>query len=274
MKILVTGSSGLIGRETTTILRNAGHQVEEFDLTLGLDLLNASQVEAAMQGCDAVVHTAALTSEDWQNANDVMQLNLLGTWHVLHAAAQAKVQRVVYFSSVNALGIFMGAREPDYLPIDDDHPCYPTIPYGISKKLGEEMCRHWTQSTGISTICLRPPAVFGPETYKFILDYRQSYAGAEWTPYWEYGAFLDVRDAAIATLCALTCPDPGHVTLLLCADDISSSALGSRDLTQKILPHIEWRGGTEYETEPFKALINTSYAKEVLGWQPQHRWRK
>ncbi|MDZ8240137.1 MAG: NAD-dependent epimerase/dehydratase family protein [Nostoc sp. ChiQUE01a] len=63
------------------------------------------------------------------------------------AAAQAKVKRVVFFSSVDALGIFKGERKPDYLPLDDNHPCYPTTPYAVSKRLGEEMCRYFTNST-------------------------------------------------------------------------------------------------------------------------------
>ena len=81
------------------------------------------------------------------------------------------------------------------------------------------------------------------------------------------------QDLARATLCALTCPDPGHIPLLVVADDISSVNLTSRELLQKLLPDIEWRGGDEYEADPYKGLVDNSRAKEVLEWAAQFHWR-
>ncbi len=63
------------------------------------------------------------------------------------------------------------------------------------------------------------------------------------------------------------------MTLLLCADDISSAHRPSQEMAQSLLPGVEWRGGQEYEHEPYKALINTQLAKEMLQWVPRHRWR-
>ncbi len=270
MKILVTGSAGLIGREVEQLLRSEEHEVVGFDAVNGDDIRDASKLLAAMQGCDAVVHGAAILDED---SPDLMAVNLAGTWNVLAAAETAQVRRVVFWSSAAALGVFKGERAPDYLPLDDEHRCYPTSPYAISKYLGEEMCRLWTQKTGIFTICLRPPGVFAASTYEFIIENRRADANFEWTPYWEYGAFLDVRDAAHAALCALTCPESGHVRLLLCADDISSAAQSSHALAALIHPDVAWRGGSEYEARPFKALIDTRRAKSVLHWAPRHKWR-
>lgn len=198
MKILVTGNAGMIGVAVETVLREAAHEIIGFDLKNGQNILNQQQVRDYVQGCDAVVHLAALLGYSEDNANDVMAVNLLGTWHILTAALEAKVKRIVFFSSVDALGVFKGERQPDYLPLDDAHPCYPTTPYAISKKLGEEMCQFFTNSTGIPTICLRPPGVFDAETYDFIISNRRSNPDFEWDPFWEYGAFLDIRDAADA----------------------------------------------------------------------------
>ena len=57
------------------------------------------------------------------------------------------------------------------------------------------------------------------------------------------------------------------------ADDLSSAELNSRQLVDKLLPEIEWRGGGEYDSDPYKGLADNSLAKRVLGWQPQYRWR-
>ena len=82
------------------------------------------------------------------------------------------------------------------------------------------------------------------------------------------------EDLAWPTLCALTCPDPGHVALLVVADGISTATdLTSRELAREVLPEGEWRGGPAYDEEPYKGLVDNGRAKEILGWTPQHRWR-
>jgi nucleoside-diphosphate-sugar epimerase len=177
---------------------------------------------------------------------------------------------VVTFSSVNALGIFSGNGEPDYLPIDDEHPARPTTPYGTSKRLVEELCRCFTLSTGIATICLRPPAVLGPARRARFVAARATDPAAEWTPFWEYGAFLDVRDAAGAVFAALRCADPGHVTALICADDVTSPVPVS-ELAARLLPGVPWHGPAQ--TDPWGSLVRCDRARGVLGWAPKYRWR-
>jgi nucleoside-diphosphate-sugar epimerase len=273
MRVLVTGNRGLIGACLHGALQAEGHEVTGFDIAAGEDVRDLDQLRAAAQGCQAIVHLAALLGRPGEEPADIMAVNLLGTWNILTTAREVGANRVVYYSSVNALGIFMGLKPPDYLPIDDAHPCYPSTPYGISKRLAEEMCRDFTRSTGISTICLRPPGVFNEAIYHQIREAREADPASEWEPIWEYGAFLDVRDAADAARCALSSPVSGHVTALLCAEDISSAEGTSRDLARRIHPQVPWRGGTVYEDEPYKALIDTRRAREILGWIPQHRWR-
>ena len=273
MKVLVTGNEGMIGSVVEKVLRADGCEVIGFDIANGHNILNPNEIGSALKGCDAVVHLAALLGHSEDVPDEIMAVNLLGTWHILSAAVEAKLKRVVFFSSVDVLGIFKGERKPDYLPLDDNHPCYPITPYAISKHLGEKMCEYFTDSTDIPTICLRPPGVFDEDTYDFIISNRQANPNFEWNPFWEYGAFLDVRDTAEAARSALYCPNPGHVTLLLCADDISSAHRTSQEMAQSLLPEVDWRGGDEYEHEPYKALINTQLAKEILQWVPRYKWR-
>jgi len=285
MRVLVTGDCGMIGQVVTAQLREQGDAVVGFDRVTGHDVLDRPALRTAVQGCHAIVHLAAVDippdaaftpihTANVGTPEDIMRINALGTQFVLAAAASAGVQRVVYMSSVDALGIFLGERAPDYLPIDDDHPTYPRSPYALAKRLAEEMCRAFTEDTGISTICLRPPGVFTEETYQWIRATRDAAAENEWLPFWEYGAFIDVRDVASAICCALHCPDPGHCTLLLCADDISSAHLTSQELAERVLPNVPWRGGAEFEQDPFRALLDTHRAHQLLGWTSQHRWRR
>jgi nucleoside-diphosphate-sugar epimerase len=273
MQVLVTGSRGRIGSAIVRQLHAAGHTVVEFDKVLGHDMLDGAAVRAAAQNCDAIIHLASLLGRKTDDPDETMAVGLQGTWHVLMAAKEANCRRVVSFSSVNALGIFMGQHAPDYFPIDDDHPARPRSTYGMMKRLGEQMCEHFTFNTGITTICLRPPGVTMPEYYAQARERRAADPDSEWRHGWEYGAVCHVEDVAAAAVLGLTCPDPKHVTLLLCADDIASDT-PSREMAAKVHPEVPWRGGAEYEADPFKALVDNSKAKRVLGWQPKHTWRE
>ncbi|HRJ41325.1 MAG TPA: NAD(P)-dependent oxidoreductase, partial [Caldilineaceae bacterium] len=148
MRVFVTGSQGRIGRYVQAQLEEAGHTVVGFDQVSGDEIRDPAAVRAGAQGCDAIIHMAAMLADPKDDPNAVMHVNLQGTWHVLTAAETLNIRRVVTFSSVNAMGIFIGESLPDYLPIDEDHPCRPGRPYALSKYLGEEMCRLFTRRTG------------------------------------------------------------------------------------------------------------------------------
>lgn len=271
MKVFVTGHRGRIGSEISRLLTEAGHTVVGYDRADGQDILDGAAVRAAAKGCEMAIHLASLLGGPNDDPDETMQVSVMGSWHVLQAAEAEGMQRVVYFSSVNALGVFMGLKKPDYLPIDDEYPPQPMSAYGLSKRLVEEMCFYFTQRTGISTICLRPPWVSSPEGIARIAEWRSKQPDFDWKARWEYGAFCDVRDVARAAVLGLTCPDPGHVTILLCADEINSPR-PSRELTQEVHPDVPWRGGMEYEENPRRALVSNQRAKEILGWQPEHGW--
>ena len=180
---------------------------------------------------------------------------------------------MVFLSSVDTLGVFKGERSPDYLPLDDAHPCYPTTPYAISKRLAEDMCRHFSASTGVSVVCLRPPEVWTEKTYAWIQSERAKRAEFEWDPFWEYGAFIDVRDLSEACVCALMCRVERLACLLVSSADISTSGRTSRQIAEFVLPNVEWRGGAEYEAEPFRSLVEIRNAKRALVWAPKHSWQ-
>ncbi len=224
-----------------------------------------------MRGCVAVVHMAALIDDDAGPPEDIISVNLGGTWNVLQAARETGVARVVYFSSLQALGVAKGQRAPDYFPIDDDHLLYASRPYGIAKRLSEGMCQLFTEATGITTVCLRPAMVCDQERYAAVASEREREPSAEWEPFWEYGAYIDVRDVATATGCSLQPSVSGHHRLLLTALDAWTSA-PSREMARRLLPAVPWRGGSEYVADPQRSLVDISRAVRVLGWTPRYRW--
>jgi UDP-glucose 4-epimerase len=204
-RVLLTGSSGGVGRVTRSALQQAGWDVTPFDLAEGKDLRDARAVSAAMQGCDSVIHAGALAHDTAGSPTDIVATNLLGTWHVLVAAEKLAVSRVVYFSSGQVFGCAEGEGTPAYLPIDDDHPVRASRPYGMSKRLAEEMCLAWTTRTAIPTVVLRPVMILNDESM------------ARCTPLTaELGAFVHVDDVAVAAVLALTAALEGHHRMTLC----------------------------------------------------------
>jgi nucleoside-diphosphate-sugar epimerase len=100
---------------------------------------------------------------------------------------------------------------------------------------------------------------------------RRSEPWSEWEPFWEYGAFVDVRDVATALEQALTVPMAGHHRALLRAADISATAPGL-DLDARLAPDVPITDPVPYRADPWRALLDCSVAETTLGWRPSYRW--
>ncbi len=240
MRIMVTGQCGMIGATVAEKLRSLGHVVSGFDVAQGADLLDLAAVKRAAAGCRGLVHLGALAHDTAGSPEQIMAVNVLGTWHVLLAAEEAGIARVVCFSSAQVFGIADGERFPDYFPVDDAHPRRAMRPYGLSKKLGEDLCAGFSARTGIATISLRPVLVLRPDDYNTIEERWRKVPSSEWDPFWEFGAFVDVRDVADAVVRALDVPFEGHRRAVLCAADICGSA-PSLELAARLAPDVPVR---------------------------------
>jgi len=271
MRILVTGHRGSVGVPIARHLERLGHDVVGFDLADGMDLLNPGEVRRAARGCAAIVHLAALSHDLAGSPEQIMAVNVLGTWHVLLAAESAGTPRVIHFSSAQVFGIAEGERLPDYFPVDDAHPRRAMRAYGLSKRLGEDLCAGFTARTGIASVSLRPVWVCDPDQYQRIETQWRAEPESEWEPFWEYGAFVDVRDVATAVELALTVPLSGHYRALLCAADIAATA-PALDLAVRLAADVPVTDLAPYRADPWRALVDCSVAEVTLGWRPAHRW--
>jgi UDP-glucose 4-epimerase len=271
VRILVSGHRGQVGARVSASLKRLGHDVVGFDRVDGDDLLDLAAVRRAAAGCAAVVHAGALAHDSAGNPEDIMAVNVLGTWHVLLAAEAVGAGRVVYFSSGQVFGLAEGERLPDYFPVDDAHPRRAMRPYGLSKCLAEDLCAGFTARTGIASVALRPCWVWDPEMYQRIERQWQADPSSEWTPTWEYGQFVDVRDVARAVRRALEVPLSGHHRLLLCSSDIAASG-PSLAMAARFATSVPVRDADRLNREPRRALFDCSAAARVLGWQPHYGW--
>jgi nucleoside-diphosphate-sugar epimerase len=284
MRVLVTGSEGRIGRHLADVLDGQGYSLRGFDTRADTqaaggpiddrqvgDLRDLPAVRSAMRGVEAVVHLGAIPS-DRDDGAAVMQTNVMGSWNVLQAAQENGVRRVVFFSSINAQGSVLTGHPPACLPIDDDYPHHPATPYQLSKHLGEEICRSFSERHGMITLCLRPTWVTQPS------DYTQAGFGtdrflAAWQP--DLWAYVDVRDVGDAVLRCLQIEGILHDRFLLAADD-TSAHIPTAELLARHYAGVPWPtiDPAHYLAgNPFRGLVDCARAKARLGWQPQHSWR-
>lgn len=157
----VTGNHGFIGSRVMRALREAGWQVRGIDLVDGPDttvgdISARGAWEAAMEGADLVVHTAAVVEE--AGDRDLFeQVNVTGTRNVLEAAADARVTRVVHLSSI----VVFGDRFPD--GVDETAPVRMTgAPYTDTKVAAEHRALAVAASRDLEVVIVRPGDVYGP----------------------------------------------------------------------------------------------------------------
>jgi uronate dehydrogenase len=112
------------------------------------DLALADEVEAAVQGCQAVVHFGGISVEG--PFEPILQANILGMYNLYEAARKHGVRRIVFASSNHVTGFYRQSET-----ITTSHPPRPDSLYGVSKAFGEDLSRMYFDRYGIETACVR-----------------------------------------------------------------------------------------------------------------------
>lgn len=285
MKVLVTGAHGKVGRALVPALMRAGHDVRASDLTRPewdrpqdprqaedywqVDLTDAGAVDALVRGCGAVVHAAAIPQPLHHPPHVVFENNLMSTFNLLEAAISADARRFVNFSSETAPGFIFAHRpfEPDYLPIDEEHPVRPQDPYATAKWFGELLMERAPERADIATISIRPCWV------QDVGSYERNLGPIVRDPSVLIGNFcsyVDVYDLCEATVLAVESDLPGHELLYVASPD----TIGGHPLEEIVRRYHET---TRVELRPLArpdaSAIDCSKARRVLGWEPRRSWR-
>jgi len=179
-KILVTGADGFIGSHLTEALVRSGYDVRAFVLynsfnswgwldqcgadvrgkfeVFAGDIRDPHGVRAAMTGCDAVLHLAALIAipYSYHSPDTYVDTNVKGTLNVVQAARDLGVSKVIHTSTSEVYGT---AR---FVPITEDHPLQGQSPYSASKIGADQIALSFYSSFGTPVTVLRPFNTYGP----------------------------------------------------------------------------------------------------------------
>lgn len=179
-KILVTGADGFIGSHLTEALVRRGCNVrafvyynsfnswgwldsspldirEKIEVFAG-DIRDPHGVKQAMQGCDVVMHLAALIAipYSYHSPDTYVDTNIKGTLNILQAARDLGVEKVVHTSTSEVYGT---AR---YIPIDEEHPLQGQSPYSATKIGADQIALSFYRSFNVPVSIIRPFNTYGP----------------------------------------------------------------------------------------------------------------
>ncbi len=180
MNILLIGGSGFIGTHIVERLDRNEHQITVFNRSKNRfvdeldnieyiygDFSDIILIKKALKGIDIVYHLLSTTVPSTANNSPLydVQSNLEGTIRLLDALEGSSVRRIVYSSSG---GTVYG--NPEYVPIDEQHPLRPIGSYGITKVAIESYIQLYAKKLNISYMIVRPSNPYGP---------RQSFKGIQ-----------------------------------------------------------------------------------------------
>ncbi len=179
-KILVTGAGGFIGSHVTEALVKAGYSVKAFveynsfsswgwldHIEKGLldeieifsgDVRDPFGVKKAMQGCNKVLHLAALIGipYSYHSPESYVQTNVTGTLNVVQAARDLGLEGVIHTSTSEVYG------SAQYVPIDEKHPLQPQSPYSATKIAADQIALSYYHAFELPVTVIRPFNTYGP----------------------------------------------------------------------------------------------------------------
>jgi len=283
MRVVVTGSSGRIGRHVVRELLERGHDVISVDLHppqtpqphfIQADLRDRAKVRSIFELAEAVCHLGEIpTIPRDMPPEDLYAHNTRIASVVLQAAADLRLKRMIYTSSAQVYGAWGSglALTFDRLPMDETHPLRPRNAYSLAKLAAEQYAQVMAERFGLSVAAFRFPWVEPDEPDERYFRHLETDTRPSEGAY----SYVHVTDAARAYALALEHPRPGFQAYHFSAEDVRTLV----PIRQRLLQ--DNRGEPELPADwpDHKSPILTDKAREHFGWRAQwsileryHRW--
>lgn len=303
MAVLVTGGAGYIGSATVELLHKQGEPVVVLDNLVyghraaiddGIPFYEGNIGDGelvkkivAEHRIDACVHFAAYAyvGESVTNPAKYFENNTVQTNNLLNALIESNVKNIVFSSTCATYG------DPQYIPIDEQHPQKPVNPYGWTKFMTERILEAYDTAYGLKFVALRYFNASGatekcgehhdPETHlipnvlnaadgtlPFVSVFGGDYATPDGTCVRDY---IHVADLGAAHIRALEYLKNGGVsTHINLGNGVGFSVLEVIEAARKVTGKtIEMKIEPRRAGDPSHLIANAAKAFEVLGWKPE-----
>jgi UDP-glucose 4-epimerase len=292
MKVLVTGASGRFAEHVVRTLRGGYELVlasrtkvpeDRADLPwIQGDINNYEDCKKMVRGVDVIQHVAGVPWPSDRAAtvarrkeqglpeipfDATMHTNIMGTYYLMMAAVEAGVRTVVMTGSNCAFGLGSISRNPQYLPIDEQHPSGVEDSYSYSKLAGEELLASFSRAYGMRTYVTRPAWIRNAADRKVHAETMQPATG------WGGSLFGYIPSEDYAELHRLIMEKTPLLPMhdIFCANAADTLALEpSMELVEKYRPDL--LPVTKIEGK-YQAFFSTAKAEKILGWTVEHSWR-
>ncbi len=308
---IVTGGAGFIGSHMVDVLVQAGFRVRVVDNMVGgreqnlahhapnadvslerKDIRAIQPGDALFSNVKYVFHFAGIGDivPSIERPMEYMSVNVQGSVHVLEAAREARVEKLVYAASSSCYGLAA-------TPTREDHPITPQYPYALSKYQGEQAAFHWHKVYGLPANSIRIFNAYGTRSRTsgaygavFGVFLRQKLAGKPFTVVGDGTQrrdFVFASDVARAFLAAAETPLNGETWNVGCNAPQSVNRLvellggsvtylpkrpGEPDVTwadtAKIERELGWKPRISFEEGVARILENIEYWREAPLWTP------
>lgn len=279
--ILVTGASGLLGRAVVADLQAANKpvlaadRVDATDQPQGIDvefrvadLRDTVQAFSLTERAKTVVHLAGWPTPHAAHPKTVWSDNVQLSANLIAGARCAGVEKFIYASSQSVLGLAWSESvvSPDYLPVDEEHPCRPQDLYSLSKLAGEHLTRMLAQISKMRAIAMRFPVIWDPLKFEEAIANRirnpRQGAKSQW-------AYIDLRDAARSIRLAIEGDWPGFECINIAA---RNCFLPTGDLASAVRQWYPDISASVPDKSRFTAAFSSQKALDLIGFESRYCW--
>lgn len=285
MRILLTGSSGWLGRHLAPLLEARGHEIVGLDVTPGAATTIVGSVAdrdlvfqvVAHHRIEAVIHAGALHKPDIARfpRQSFVDVNVTGTLNLLEAAAEAGHKRFVFTSTTSLMvrgDVRAGAGAAGAWWMDESFgPIAPRNVYGITKRAGEDLCRLVSRESGMGIAILRTGRFFPEDDDTHAVPSGPNLKANEFL-----NRRLTVADAALAHLAALERIESCETFVIsapppFTREEAAELASNARAVIARHFPEaaaLYTRAGWVLP-ERIERVYDPAKAERLLGWRAQ-----
>lgn len=292
LKSLITGANGFVGsalcaelrRRNISVVASVRRKVADAQYEIG-DITVDTDWEPALEGCDTVFHLAARVHLMNDTSDDPLAsfraANVDATLNLARQAAEAKIKRFVFVSSVKVNG--EETFDKPFFATDDPRP---VDPYGQSKLEAEIALKELSLSSGMEVVIIRPPLVYGPGVRANFLRLMQL---VQWNVPLPLGAIHNARSMValdnlvdFLAICGQHPNAAGKIFMVSDDNDVSisqllrliASAMEKKIFLLPIPSKLIWAcagiaGKTAIANRLLGSLqVDIEHAKSTLNWRP------